>query len=198
MACGVIIDASRIAAFTESGTYDLYVYPTGKETISVCGENHGQYVDTAELAGQAVRPLVTVEGKFEGTMPPLEMSRDTVKPVLAMDGEIDDSLIDDSNVTITLGEGDGYYDYLFQYDLGALSGEWESGTTDYSLISFDGTFSEQGGSLILVTGPAFTSADEIPVICDAYPDVFTAQWPVAFDACGVTAQDVRAEGRVLP
>lgn len=141
MACGVIIDASRIAAFTESGTYDLYVYSTGKETISVCGENHGQYVDTAELAGQAVRPLVTVEGKFEGTMPPLEMSRDTVKLVLAMDGEIDDSLIDDSNVTITLGEGDGYYDYLFQYDLGALSGEWESGTTDYSLISFDGTFS---------------------------------------------------------
>ena len=49
-----------------------------------------------------------------------------------------------------------------------------------------------------MTGPAFTSADEIPVICDAYPDVFTAQWPVAFDACGVTAQDVRAEGRVLP
>ena len=47
MACGVIIDASRIAAFTESCTYDLYVYPTGKETIWVCGENHGQYVDTA-------------------------------------------------------------------------------------------------------------------------------------------------------
>ena len=150
-------------------------------------------MDTAELAGQGVRPLVIVEGKFEGTMPPLEMSQDTVKLVLAMDGEIDDS-----NVTITLGEGDGYYDYLFQYDLGALSGEWESGTTDYSLISFDGTFSEQGGSLILATGPAFTSADEIPVICDAYPDVFTAQWPVAFDARGVTAQDVRAEGRVLP
>lgn len=155
-------------------------------------------MDTAELAGQGVRPLVIVEGKFEGTMPPLEMSQDTVKLVLAMDSEIDDSLIDDSNVTITLGEGDGYYDYLFQYDLGALSGERESGATDYSLISFDGTFSEQGGSLILATGPAFISADEIPVICDAYLDVFTAQWPVAFDARGVTAQDVRAESRVLP
>ena len=97
------------------------------------------------------------------------------------------------------GDGNGHYDFRIGVDGIRYNGlPLAQAIVRTDFYSFGRTFSVEGGSLILVTGPAFTSADEIPVICDAYPDVFTAQWPVAFDACGVTAQDVRAKGRVLP
>lgn len=67
VACEVIIDASRITAFNSNGAFDLYVLPTGKSTIWVTGENHGQYVDTAEPAGRVQIPAVSVSGKLTGS-----------------------------------------------------------------------------------------------------------------------------------
>ena len=145
--CNVIIDASKISGFTEAGSYDLYVFPTGKETIWACGDNHGQYVDSMERAGRISRPELTVDGKFESTiaMGRFTFSNDTVQLVLAYNGKIDDSLIDDSKAVIYLGEGDGYYLDQIETDLGSLSGVWKNGATDYSMVSISTAWAELGG-----------------------------------------------------
>ena len=56
VALEITIDASEITGFTVNGGYDLYIMPTGKSTIWVCGENHGQYVDSSEPAGRVEIP----------------------------------------------------------------------------------------------------------------------------------------------
>ena len=234
VALDITIDAAAISGFTVNGGYDLYILPTGKSTIWVCGENHGQYVDSMEPAGRVEIPAVSVEGKLTANAGmQLEMTNDTVQIALTMDG-LDDSLIDASAAQIELLPGDGYKLYEVQFEAGALAETWAGGKADYTVGTIGGTFSPQGGdgnghydfrigvsgirynglplaqaivrtdfysfgrtfsveggSLILATEPVFTSADEIPVICDAYPDVFTVDWPIAFDASNVTAQDVR-------
>lgn len=234
VALDIAIDATKITGFTVNGGYDLYILPTGKSTIWVCGENHGQYVDTMEPAGRVEIPAVSVEGKLTANAGmQLEITNGTVQLALAMDG-LDDSLIDASGARIELLPGDGYKLYEVNFEAGALGETWTEGKADYTMgniggtfslqggdgnghydfrigidgirynglplaqavvrtdfYSFGRTFSVEGGSLILATEPVFTSEDEIPVICDAYPDVVSAQWPIAFDASGVTAQDVR-------
>ena len=234
VALDIAIDATKISGFTVNGGYDLYILPTGKSTILVCGENHGQYVDTMEPAGRVEIPAVSVEGKLTANAGmQLEITNGTVQVALAMDG-LDDSLIDASGARIELLPGDGYKLYEVNFEAGALGETWTEGKADYTMgniggmfspqggdgnghydfrigidgirynglplaqavvrtdfYSFGRTFSVEGGSLILATEPVFTSEDEIPVICDAYPDVVSAQWPIAFDASGVTAQDAR-------
>lgn len=234
VALEITIDASKITGFTVNGGYDLYIMPTGKSTIWVCGENHGQYVDSSELAGRVEIPSVSVEGKLTANAGmEFEVTNDTVQIALTMDG-LDDSLIDASGAQIELLPGDGYKLYEVNFESGTLSDVWAEGKADYTMgniggmfspqggdgnghydfrigidglcynglplaqavvrtdfYSFGRTFAVEGGSLILDTEPVFTSEDEIPVICDSYPDTVSAQWPVAFDASRLTAQDVR-------
>ena len=64
VALEVTIDAAAISGFTANGGYDLYVLPTGKSTLWVCGGNHGQYQDSKESVGRVVIPRVSVEGKL--------------------------------------------------------------------------------------------------------------------------------------
>ena len=234
VALDIAIDAAKISGFAVNGGYDLYILPTGKSTLWVCGENKGQYVDSMEPAGRVEIPAVSVEGKLTANAGmQLEITNGTVQVALVMDG-LDDSLIDASGASIELLPGDGYKLYEVSFEAGALGETWTEGKADYTMgniggvfspqggdgnghydfrigidgirynglplaqavvrtdfYSFGRTFSVEGGSLILNTEPVFTSEDEIPVICDAYPDVVSAQWPIAFDASGVTAQDVR-------
>ena len=233
VALEIAIDATKISGFTANGTYDLYVYPTGKSTIWVCGENHGQYQDSMEPAGRVVLPEVLVEGKLTANAGMnLEVTNGTVQVVLALEG-IDDSQIDSSQAQISLLPGDGYKTYEVNFAEGTLSDTWTAGKADYTMgdisgnfspqggdgnghydfrigidglkykglplsqaivrtdfYSFGRTFSITGGSLILNTEPVWSSDAEVPVICDAYPDTVTMQWPVAFDASKVTAEDV--------
>lgn len=234
VALEITIDASKITGFTVNGGYDLYIMPTGKSTIWVCGENHGQYVDSSELAGRVEIPSVSVEGKLTANAGmALEITNDTVQIALTME-DLDDSLIDASGAQIELLPGDGYKLYEVNFESGTLSDVWAEGKADYTMgniggmfspqggdgnghydfrigidglrynglplaqavvrtdfYSFGRTFAVEGGSLILDAEPVFTSEDEIPVICDSYPDTVSAQWPVAFDASRLTAQDVR-------
>ena len=234
VALDIAIDAAKISGFAVNGGYDLYILPTGKSTLWVCGENKGQYVDSMEPAGRVEIPAVSVEGKLTANAGmQLEITNGTVQVALVMDG-LDDSLIDASGASIELLPGDGYKLYEVSFEAGALGETWTEGKADYTMgniggvfspqggdgnghydfrigidgirynglplaqavvrtdfYSFGRTFSVEGGSLILNTEPVFTSEDEIPVICDAYPDVVSAQLPIAFDASGVTAQDVR-------
>lgn len=234
VALEITVDASKITGFTVNGGYDLYIMPTGKSTIWVCGENHGQYVDSSELAGRVEIPSVSVEGKLTANAGmALEITNDTVQIALTME-DLDDSLIDASGAQIELLPGDGYKLYEVNFERGTLSDVWAEGKADYTMgniggmfspqggdgnghydfrigidglrynglslaqavvrtdfYSFGRTFAVEGGSLILDTEPVFTSEDEIPVICDSYPDTVSAQWPVAFDASRLTAQDVR-------
>ena len=233
MALEIAIDASKISAFTANGSYDLYILPTGKSTLWVTGENHGQYVDSIEPAGRVVIPAVSVDGKLTADAGmELAITNGTVQVVLDLEG-IDDSLIDSSEAQIALLPGDGYKLYEVNFEEGALSSEWAGGKADYTMGNISGNFSPQGGdgnghydfrigisglkynglplseaivrtdfysfgrtfevtggSLILNTEPTWSSVDEVPVICDAYPDTVTAHWPVAFDASTLTAQDV--------
>ena len=234
VALEISIDASKITGFSVNGSYDLYIMPTGKSTIWVCGENHGQYVDSRELVGLVQIPSVSVEGKLTANAGmQLEVTNGTVQLVLTMDG-LDDSLIDSSAAQIALLPGDGYKLYEVSFGAGSLSDAWSGGKADYTMGEISGTFSPQGGdgnghydfrigigglrynglplseaivrtdfysfgrtfsvdggSLILDTEPVWSSEADIPVLCDAYPDTVSAHWPIAFDASGVTAQDVR-------
>ena len=234
VALEISIDASKITGFSVNGSYDLYIMPTGKSTIWVCGENHGQYVDSRELVGLVQIPSVSVEGKLTANAGmQLEVTNGTVQLVLTMDG-LDDSLIDSSAAQIALLPGDGYKLYEVSFGAGSLSDAWSGGKADYTMGEISGTFSPQGGdgnghydfrigigglrynglplseaivrtdfysfgrtfsvdggSLILDTEPVWSSEADIPVICDAYPDTVSAHWPIAFDASGVTAEDVR-------
>ena len=233
MALEIAIDASKISAFTENGAFDLYILPTGKSTLWVTGENHGQYVDSIEPAGRVVIPAVSVDGKLTADAGmEMNVTNGIVQVVLDLEG-IDDSLIDSSEAQIALLPGDGYKLYEVNFEEGTLSDEWAGGKADYTMGNISGNFSPQGGdgnghydfrigisglkynglplseavvrtdfysfgrtfevtggSLILNTEPAWSSVDEVPVICDAYPDTVTARWPVAFDASALTAQDV--------
>lgn len=233
VALEVAIDAAKITGFTANGSYDLYVLPTGKSTIWVCGENHGQYQDTMEPAGRVTLPAVSVEGKLTANAGmEMEVTNGTVQVVLAMDG-IDDGKIDSSSAEITLLPGDGYKLYEVNFESGSLSDDWSEGKADYTMgnisgnfspqggdgnghydfrigidglkynglpltqaivrtdfYSFGRTFAVEGGSLILNSEPVWTSDAEVPVICDAYPDTVSANWPVEFDASKLTADDV--------
>ncbi|MDO5422890.1 MAG: hypothetical protein Q4F41_04090 [Eubacteriales bacterium] len=50
---------------------------------------------------------------------------------------------------------------------------------------------ESNGSLINDTQPLWTTTaeNEIPVLCDAYPDYLNITWPIDFDASALTAED---------
>ncbi|MCD8189182.1 MAG: hypothetical protein LUD78_03010, partial [Clostridiales bacterium] len=53
---------------------------------------------------------------------------------LALDeGDIDDSLIDSSNATVKLVDGDGYYAAEFLFSATTLTGSWENGQTTYTM-----------------------------------------------------------------
>lgn len=89
------------------------------------------------------------------------------------------------------GDGNGHYDFRI-----GISGLKYNGLplsqaivrTDF--YSFGRTFSVEGGSLILNSEPEWSSEEEIPVICDEYPDTVSASWPIAFDASQVAESDV--------
>ncbi len=230
----ITIDMSKVSGFTENGSYDLYVYPTGKEVLWVTGENHGQYIDSAEKIGEINRPEVSADGIIEGesTVDGLSITSDQVDLVLTMEG-IEDEKIDSSQAQVTLLEGDGYKTYEYEFDLGNVEDTWSQGIGTYTFGSVDGTFSPQGGdgnghynfriaidgltynglplsqvivhtdiyaygrtfsvdggSLILGTEPLWSSEEDLPVLCDAYPDMFSIQWPVDVDASQLTAEDV--------
>lgn len=141
----VTIDAARISGFTVNGSYDLYVQPTGKSTIWVCGNNHGQYQDSREPAGRVVLPEVVVEGMLTANAGmELEVTNGTVQVALNLDG-IDDSKIDSSAASIFLLPGDGYKLYEVSFEEGTLSDAWEGGKADYTMGNIGGNFSPQGG-----------------------------------------------------
>ncbi len=141
----ISIDAAKISEFAHNGSYGLFVKPTGKETIWVTGENHGQYQDSSESIGSVVRPAVTVEGKITGNAnQEVELTEGSVKLHLDLEG-IDDSLIDDSEATITLLDGDGYYVDQYSFEPGSLASPWEEGVTTYNFGTINGVFSPQGG-----------------------------------------------------
>ena len=145
MALEIAIDASKISAFTANGSYDLYILPTGKSTLWVTGENHGQYVDSIEPAGRVVIPAVSVDGKLTADAGmELAITNGTVQVVLDLEG-IDDSLIDSSEAQIALLPGDGYKLYEVNFEEGTLSSEWAGGKADYTMGNISGNFSPQGG-----------------------------------------------------
>lgn len=60
------------------------------------------------------------------------------------------------------------------------------------VYAFGRTFTiESNGSLINDTQPLWTTTAEnnIPVLCDAYPDYLNITWPIDFDASALTAED---------
>ena len=145
VALEITIDAARITGFTANGSYDLYVLPTGKSTIWVCGGNHGQYQNSREPAGKVVIPRVSVEGKLTANAGrQMEVTNGTVQVVLSLDG-IDDSKIDSSKAQIALLPGDGYKLYEVQFEEGALADAWTDGKADYTMGNIGGNFSPQGG-----------------------------------------------------
>ncbi len=89
------------------------------------------------------------------------------------------------------GDGNGHYRFRI-----GISGLKYNGLplstaivkTDF--YTFGRTFSVDGGSIIRNTEPEWTSSAETPVLCDAYPDSFSVAWPIAYDAQGVTPEDV--------
>lgn len=145
VALEIAIDIPSVRAFPANGSYDFYVYPTGKSTLWVCGDNKGQYVNAMERAGTVVLPEVTVEGTITGDVAgELQLTQDTVVVALLLDG-IDDSRIDDSQVAITLLAGDGYYADAYQLNPGALSGMWADGVTEYTFGGISGSMGPQSG-----------------------------------------------------
>ena len=145
VALEIIIDAAKITGFTSNGGFDLYVLPTGKSTLWVCGGNHGQYQNSKELAGKVVLPAVSVEGKLTANAGrEIEITNGTVQVVLTMD-DLDDSGIDSSAAQISLLPGDGYKLYEVKFDEGTLADAWTEGKTDYTMGSIGGSFSPQGG-----------------------------------------------------
>ena len=141
----VTIDAAKISGFTNNGSYDLYVLPTGKSTLWVCSGNHGQYQNSKEPAGKIVLPAVSVEGKLTANAGrQVEVTNGTVQVVLSLDG-IDDSKIDSSAASISLLPGDGYKLYEVTFEEGALSNTWTEGKADYTMGNIGGNFSPQGG-----------------------------------------------------
>ena len=145
VALEVTIDAAKISGFTANGSYDLYVLPTGKSTLWVCGDNHGQYQDSKESAGRIVIPAVSVEGKLTANAGrELEVTNGTVQVVLSLDA-IDDSKIDSSAASIALLPGDGYKLYEVNFEEGTLSDAWSAGKADYTMGNIGGSFSPQGG-----------------------------------------------------
>lgn len=229
----ITIDASKISGFSHNGSYELFVKPTGKESIWVTGENHGQYQNCAEPIGTVVIPEVAVNGMIKGNAnQELELTEGSAELALVLNG-IDDALIDDSQAVIELLDGDGYFTYQYEFEPGALSGEWNGGVTSYEfgnisgvfspqggdgnghydfrigisglrynglpleqaivrtdLYTFGRTFEVEGGSIIRNTQPIWNSETDVPVLCDAYPDTFAVEWPVAYDAAALTADDV--------
>ncbi|MCD8337489.1 MAG: hypothetical protein LUD18_09485 [Lachnospiraceae bacterium] len=225
----ITIDTSAITGFAENGSYDLYIMPTGKSTIWVCGENHGQYVDCMEQIGTVEIPTVTVDGLFEQENG--ELTNDTVSITLEKE-DLDVSLLDISAAEVVVLEGSAY-DYE-EYGIDAVvNDDWEDGTGTVTASAFEGSFGMQGGdgnghynlrigvtgityngltlgdivvrtdiyaygrtflsdngSLIWYAEPEWDSEDEIPVLCDVYPDTFTVTWPVGMDASALTAEDV--------
>ena len=145
VALEVTIDAAKITGFTANGSYDLYVLPTGKSTIWVCGGNHGQYQNSREPAGKVVIPRVSVEGKLTANAGrQMEVTNGTVQVVLSLDG-IDDSRIDSSDAQIALLPGDGYKLYEVKFEEGTLADTWTGGKADYTMGNIGGSFSPQGG-----------------------------------------------------
>ncbi|MBQ9307571.1 MAG: hypothetical protein IJ229_06575, partial [Clostridia bacterium] len=148
VALEVTIDAAKISGFTANGSYDLYVLPTGKSTLWVCGDNHGQYQDSKESAGRIVIPAVSVEGKLTANAGrELEVTNGTVQVVLSLDAPdaIEDSKIDSSAASIALLPGDGYKLYEVNFEEGTLSDAWSAGKADYTMGNIGGNFSPQGG-----------------------------------------------------
>ncbi|MDC7291092.1 hypothetical protein NXH76_25220 [Blautia schinkii] len=227
------VDASKISGFSHNGSYELFFKPTGKSTIWVTGENHGQYQDSAEQIGEVVIPEVRADGMITGNANgELELIDASVELQLVLEG-IDDTKIDDSNAVIELLDGDGYLTEQYEFEPGSLSGNWNDGVSEYSFGNISGTFSPQGGdgnghydfrigingltynrlplsqvvvrtdfytygrtfsvdggSIIRDTEPVWTSQEQIPVLCDAYPDVLQVKWPVSYDASALTPDDI--------
>ena len=145
VALEVTIDAAAISGFMANGGYDLYVLPTGKSTLWVCGGNHGQYQDSKESVGRVVIPRVSVEGKLTANAGrEMEVTNGTVQIVLSMDG-IDDGRIDSSAAQIALLPGDGYKLYEVKFEEGTLADTWTEGKADYTMGNIGGNFSPQGG-----------------------------------------------------
>lgn len=89
------------------------------------------------------------------------------------------------------GDGNGHYDFRIGIDGIKYNGlPLSEAIVRTDFYSFGRTFLTEGGSLILGSEPVWTSDAEIPVLCDVYPDSFTATWPVAFDASKLTENDV--------
>lgn len=140
----ITIDASKITGFMENGSGEIYVLPAGNNPLVVEGDYHGQYTPASVLAGRYTIPQVQVVGTIEGEAgSEYIFTEDTVTIALVIDG-LDDSLIDSSNASLFVLEGDGYYldDYMFvPHELGS---EWKNGEIAYTMSPEDLSF-ETGG-----------------------------------------------------
>lgn len=89
------------------------------------------------------------------------------------------------------GDGNGHYNLRIGVSGITYNGiPMPTAIVHTDIYSFGRTFLSDHGSLIWYAEPAWTSTDEIPVLCDVYPDEFCAVWPVGMDASAVTADDV--------
>lgn len=89
--------------------------------------------------------------------------------------------------------GDGNGHYRFRIGISGLKYNGlplSEAIVRTDLYTFGRTFAVDGGSIIRNTQPEWKTDAEIPVLCDAYPDTFSAEWPVGYDASGVTMDDV--------
>lgn len=90
------------------------------------------------------------------------------------------------------GDGNGNYNF----NLG-VSGIYYNGlplaeaSFKMHLYCYGRTFDVDGGSLIANAQPAWstTAENDLPILCDVYPDELDVTWPIDFDASALTTED---------
>ncbi|MBQ8092708.1 MAG: hypothetical protein IJ242_03935 [Clostridia bacterium] len=203
--------ASIWACGNNHGQYQDSKEPAGKVSIpqvSVEGKLTANAGKELELTNGSVQILLALDG-IEDSRIDSSAAQITLLPgdgyklyeVQFEEGTLSDTWTDGKadytmgniggNFTPQGGDGNGHYDFRI-----GVSGIRYNGLplseaivrTDF--YSFGRTFLTEGGSLILGSTPVWTSDADIPVICDVYPDTFTATWPVEFDASKLTDNDV--------
>ena len=89
------------------------------------------------------------------------------------------------------GDGNGHYNMRIGVSGITYNGiPMPTAVVRTDIYAYGRTFLSDHGSLIWYAEPEWTSTDEVPELCDVYPDEFFATWPVGMDASAVTADDV--------
>jgi hypothetical protein len=144
----VTIDASKIEGFSTNGADTIYVRPSGANPMVVEGDNKGMYNASTLKAGTYTLPSVEVIGTIEGESASGEYSLTETSVVIALQlDNIDDSLIDSSNASVSLLQGDGYILEDYPFENTPLTGEWTDGKLTFTVDpeQLTGNYSPMGG-----------------------------------------------------